>query len=93
MPIAKAAVRHYFGKAIGQNGGPETITVDTSRANLATLTTLNADRRTPIKIRQNKYLNNVIEQDHRLISGPLLNCEWASRKPKASQQLVRLVVN
>jgi transposase-like protein len=28
---------------------------------------LNAGRDTPIKIRQNKYLNNIIEQDHRAI--------------------------
>ena len=27
----------------------------------------NAGRDTPIKIRQNKYLNNIIEQDHRAI--------------------------
>jgi putative transposase len=31
------------------------------------LEALNAQRDTPIKIRQNKYLNNIIEQDHRAI--------------------------
>jgi len=31
------------------------------------LEALNAQRSTPIKIRQNKYLNNIIEQDHRAI--------------------------
>jgi transposase-like protein len=41
--------------------------VDKSGANLAALEALNADRPTPIKVRQSKYLNNVIEQDHRAI--------------------------
>ena len=63
----KTAARRYFEKAIEQNGEPETITVDKSGANLAALEALNAERLTPIKVRQNKYLNNVVEQDHRAI--------------------------
>jgi len=54
----KAAARRYFEKAIAQNGEPETVTVDKSGANLAALETLNTERETPIRIRQNKYLNN-----------------------------------
>ena len=30
-------------------------------------TAINDDRETPIKIRQSKYLNNLVEQDHRTI--------------------------
>jgi transposase-like protein len=41
--------------------------VDKSGANLAALEALNADRPTPIKVRQSKYLNNVVVQDHRAI--------------------------
>jgi putative transposase len=63
----KAAARRYFEKAINQNGEPETITVDKSGANLAALEALNTERETPITIRQNKYLNNIVEQDHRAI--------------------------
>jgi putative transposase len=63
----KAAARRYFEKAIDRNGEPETITVDKSGANLAALEALNADRPTPIKVRQSKYLNNVVEQAHRAI--------------------------
>jgi transposase-like protein len=66
-PTAVTA-RRYFEKAIDWNGEPETITVDKSGANLAALEALNSDRSTPIKVRQSKYLNNVIEQDHRTIS-------------------------
>ena len=63
----KTAARRYFEKAIEQNGEAETIAVDKSGANLAALEALNAERLTPIKVRQNKYLNNVVEQDHRAI--------------------------
>jgi transposase-like protein len=63
----RAAARRYFEKAIAQNGEPETVTVDKSGANLAALETLNAERETPIRIRQNKYLNNIVEQDHRAV--------------------------
>jgi len=34
---------------------------------MAALEALNAERHTPIEIRQNRYLNNIIEQDHRAI--------------------------
>ena len=63
----KAAARRYFEKAINQNGEPEAITVDKSGANRAALESLNVERSTPIKVRQNKYLNNIVEQDHRAI--------------------------
>ena len=63
----KAAALRYFEKSIQQNGVPETVTIDKSGANLAALHAVNAERDTPIKIRQVKYLNNVVEQDHRAI--------------------------
>lgn len=50
-----------------QNGKPETLTLDKSGAHLTALEALNAEREMPIKIRQNRHLNNVIEQDHRTI--------------------------
>jgi putative transposase len=61
----KAAAQRYFEKAIDQNGAPGTVTVDKSGSNLAALQAINAERETPIKIRQCKYLNNIVEQDHR----------------------------
>ena len=63
----KAAARRYFENAISGNGVPETVTIDKSGANLAGLNAINADREVPIKIRQPKYLNNVVEQDHRAV--------------------------
>ncbi|MGF6969427.1 putative transposase [Paraburkholderia sp. WC7.3g] len=63
----KAAARRFFEKAIGQNGSPETVTIDKSGSNLAALNAVNAERNMPIKVRQIKYLNNIVEQDHRAI--------------------------
>jgi len=63
----KVAARRYFEKAIDQNGAPETVTVDKSGSNLAALQAVNVERETPIRIRQCKYLNNIVEQDHRAI--------------------------
>lgn len=56
-----------FNRAIGQNGTPGKINIDKSGANLAALHAINAQRESAIKIRQVKYLNNIIRQDHRFI--------------------------
>jgi putative transposase len=41
--------------------------MDKSGANQAALEQLNKEREVPITIRQVKYLNNIVEQDHRAI--------------------------
>jgi putative transposase len=63
----KAWARRYVEKTIEKNGEPETVTIDKSGSNLAALHALNAEREQPIKIRQNRYLNNIMEDDHRAI--------------------------
>lgn len=63
---AKAALR-FFKKAINENGKPSLVNIDQSGANTAGLKQVNRDQNTRIKIRQCKYLNNIIEQDHRRI--------------------------
>ena len=62
----KAALR-FLKKAIGQNGKPSLINIDKSGANKAGLKQFNRGQNTRITIRQCKYLNNIIEQDHRRI--------------------------
>jgi putative transposase len=62
-----AAAQRYFEKSIVQNGEPDTVTIDRSGANLAALEAINADREMPIKIRRSKYLNNLVEKEHRAI--------------------------
>ncbi len=65
----KQAALRFLQKAIGPHGRPVKVTIDQSGANTAALIALNtdADADSNIGIRQRKYLNNVIEQDHRAI--------------------------
>jgi len=62
----KAALRLIY-KAVGQRGTPAKITIDQSGAHTAAIESCNAARDTGVEIRQVKYLNNVVEQDHRAI--------------------------
>src|ERR671927_892247 len=62
----EAALR-FLKKAIRRNGVPETITIDGSDANEAAIKRYNEAHGTAIAIRQVKYLNNVVEQDHRAV--------------------------
>ena len=62
-----AAARHLFERAMGQHGLPESITTDKSGANTAAINSVIADTGAAILKRQCKYLNNVVEQDHRAI--------------------------
>ncbi len=62
----QAALR-FLKKAIAQNGKPSLVNIDQSGANTAGLKQVNRDNKTRITIRQCKYLNNIIEQDHRRI--------------------------
>src|SRR5262249_16778483 len=60
-----AAALRFLKKAIRRNGLPETITIDGSDANEAAIKRSNEEHGTAIAIRQVKYLNNVVDQDHR----------------------------
>jgi transposase-like protein len=60
--------RHPFlRKAIRTQGRPEKITIDQSGANTAAIKHYNRTHKTAIVIRQSKYLNNIVEQDHRAV--------------------------
>ena len=63
----KAAAR-FLRKAIDQCGTPEKITIDKSGANTAAIEEYNSDNEASIELRQVKYLNNTVEQDHRAIN-------------------------
>jgi transposase-like protein len=62
-----AAARCFFERAIDLHGVPEKITIDKSGANTAAIEGIRADSGADIEIRQSKYLNNLIEQDHRAV--------------------------
>jgi putative transposase len=61
------AAKCFLMKAIRRHGVPETITIDGSEANAAAIRAYNQEYGTTIIIRQVKYLNNVVEQDHRSV--------------------------
>jgi putative transposase len=72
----EAAATAFFEKAIGSSGLPEKVTIDKSGANNAGMNAINLQLIIfyflglpfmPIIIRQIKYLNNIVEQDHRSI--------------------------
>ena len=70
----KASATDFHIKAIGSNDMPEKVTTDTSRSNVAALNLINSQLMKlflfgcvfmNIHVRQIKYLNNIVEQDHR----------------------------
>jgi|Tabmets5t2r1_1033131.scaffolds.fasta_scaffold71444_1 putative transposase len=61
------AAKRFLTKAIRRHGVPEKITIDGSDTNAAAIRSYNKEHGTTIAIRQVKYLNNVIEQDHRAV--------------------------
>ncbi len=63
----KKAAKRLLKKMINRNGKPGLINIDKSGANHAAINDYNQENNTRITIRQSKYLNNVIEQDHRFI--------------------------
>jgi putative transposase len=65
----KGSAQKFLNKAIGHNGKPHVINIDKSGANKSAIRSMNRDLLSvrKIKIRQCKYLNNIVEQDHRNI--------------------------
>ena len=61
------AAEAFFKRSINNNGIPEKVNIDKSGSNKSAIIAINKSLEKPIKIRQNKYLNNRIEQDHRFI--------------------------
>ncbi len=63
----KAAAMRFFKKAINSNYMPEKVAMDKSGANKAAIDQIIKDNDTSIVVRQIKYLNNIVEQDHRAV--------------------------
>jgi len=71
----KMSAQKFFNKAIGNNGKPRIVNIDKSGANKTALWAVNKRSCSvkKIKIRQCKYLNNVVEQDHRNVKRRIVN--------------------
>jgi transposase-like protein len=92
----KAAAKRFFEKAMRHNGDPEKVTMDKSGANKAAIDEINHDRELPIEVRQIKYLNNIVEQDHRAIkrvTKPMLNFKsfCSARNVLAGIELMHMI--
>jgi len=78
------AAEAFLHKAIRTQRLPEKITIDRSGSNTAAIQHYNKTHRTAIIIRHSKYLNNLVEQDHRAVkrrTRPMLGFKsfWAAR--------------
>ena len=65
----KAAANRFFKKAIGNNKAPQKITLDGYEATHQAVADLQAEGvlSATVEVRTSKYLNNLIEQDHRRV--------------------------
>ena len=63
----RMSAQPFLIKAIEINGIPELINIDKSGSNKIAIKLYNKRSFTDIEIRQCKYLNNIVEQDHRFI--------------------------
>lgn len=70
------AAKRFLRKALKRHGRPELIVIDGSQTNREAIASCDAEdrlrdrlgrRQKPIRVRQSRYLNNRVEQDHRAI--------------------------
>ena len=99
FPTAKRDTRAallFLTKAIGRNGKPSLINIDKSGTNRAGISRFNYDNNRQVKIRQCKYLNSMVEQDHRFvkrITRPMLGFKsfHSARNTLAGIELVAMI--
>jgi putative transposase len=92
----KAAARRYLERAINLHGLPEKISIDKGGANTAAIHSVNVDACVDIELRQSKYLNNIVEQDHRAVkrvTNPMLGFKsfWSAQKLIAGIENMHMV--
>ena len=92
----RMSAQSFLIKAISNNGKPELINIDKSGANKHAIRVYNKRSFSKIKIRQCKYLNNIVEQDHRFIKkriiGGLGFKEFESaKKTQAGIEIVHMI--
>jgi transposase-like protein len=92
----RAAARPFLEQAIGLHDAPEKITIDKSGSNTAAIEGVNSDACLDIELRRSKYLNNMVEQDHRgikRITNPMLGFEsfWSARIIIAGIEVMHMI--
>jgi len=91
-----AAARLFLERATNLHDVPEKITIDKSGANTAAIESAKADACVDILMRQCKYLNNIVEQDHRAIkriTRPMLGFKsfWSARIMIAAIETMHMI--
>src|SRR4051794_390153 len=89
---SKLAAHKFLLKAISNNGCPKVINIDKSGANKEAIRTYNKRGLKRIKIRQIKYLNNRVEQDHRFIKWRVQNMLGFKSFESASRTLTGIEI-
>ena len=92
----RAAARRFLEQAINLHGVPEKITTDKSSANTAAIESVKVDACVDIVLRQSKYLNNIVEQDHRAVkrvTRPMLGFKsfWIARSSIAGIETMHMI--
>jgi putative transposase len=92
----EAAARRFFERAIDLHDVPEKITIDKSGANTAAVRGLIDDSGLDIELRPSKYLNNIVEQDHRAIKRrvrPMMGFKsfWTARRILAGVETMHMI--
>ena len=90
------AARRFLEKAMKKREEPSLINIDQSGANTAGIKAYNDHNFACIEIRQCKYLNNILEQDHRNVkrrTRPMLGFKsfWSTRVVLAGIELVSMI--
>lgn len=84
---AKAAKR-FLSRAVKRNSIPNKINIDKSGSNKKAIEEFNDEHGIEIEITQNKYRNNIIEQDHRHPK-KLIKCRQHFRSFHSAQQKIK----
>ena len=92
----RAAAAAFLHKAIRAHGVPEKITIDQNGNNTAAIKHFNKTHTTAIVMRHSKYLNNLVEQDHRAVKRivpPMLGCKsfWSARCTIAGMEVMHAI--
>ena len=81
----QTAARNFFRQALKRHGEPRSITLDgfepshTALRRMGMRNEFNFQWDNPVKIRCCKYLNNIVEQDHRRVKFRVRRCLVSSR--------------
>ncbi len=93
-----SAAKAFFRKAFRENGIPEKVTVDKSGSNNCALDYFNEglEKDDQFEIRQVKYLNNIVEQDHRFVkkrTKPMLGFKnfYSARETISGIENIRII--